>query len=199
MTTTTASILVGGLLIASSAHAQDWTERQKEDGVTVWTADYAGSKYKQFKGQTVVAAPLDDVLAVVLDVEQYEAWFPNTPDARLLDHTGDVITYYVVTDLPWPVTSRDAVYRYRVTRSDDAATLDVSVDASAFPEQDGMVRVQASSGKWTFTPTDAGTQVTWQLHFEPNGSLPAWLANSAVVDTPASMLKALRERVAAVR
>lgn len=199
MKATRTAFLALGVLTAQQASAQDWTERHDKDGIQVWTADFEGSRYKQFKGQAVVDGPVDKVLAVVLDVEEYEAWFPNTPDARLLDHTGDVLTYYVVTDLPWPITSRDTVYRYQVSQADGGATLDVSVDPTGHPEQDGMVRVQASSGRWTFTAVDGGTQVTWQLHFEPNGSLPAWLANSAVVDTPAGMLKALRERVAAVR
>lgn len=199
MTKTLVAIALGVLVLPTVAVAQEWTERHNDNGIQVWTASFGESRYKQFKGTAVIDGALDDVLAVVTDVEQYEAWFPNTPDARLLDHTDNVFTYYIVTDLPWPVTSRDTVYQYRLARTGDGAILTVSVTPDGYPEQDGLVRVQASSGQWTFTSVEGGTQVTWQLHFDPNGSIPAWLANTGVVNTPAEMLAALRSHVAAIQ
>lgn len=37
-----------------------------------------------------------------------------------------------------------------------------------------------------------GVNVTYQMHISPGGSIPNWLANQTVVDTPYGTLKALR-------
>ena len=54
------------------------------------------------------------------------------------------------------------------------------------------------SGFWSFTPVDNGKiLVRYQVHAEPGGSLPSWLANSVVVDTPyytmANMVEMLKK------
>ncbi|MNO08734.1 hypothetical protein D3C81_2315520 [compost metagenome] len=50
-------------------------------------------------------------------------------------------------------------------------------------------------GLWKLVPKGAGeVEVTYQVHTEPGGSVPSWLANSFVVDAPFNTLKAMRER-----
>jgi hypothetical protein len=50
-------------------------------------------------------------------------------------------------------------------------------------------------GFWKFTPKGADQiEVTYQVHTEPGGDVPSWLANKFVVDAPFNTLKALRER-----
>ena len=36
------------------------------------------------------------------------------------------------------------------------------------------------------------TEVTYQVHTEPGGSVPSWLANKFVVEAPFNTLKALK-------
>ena len=43
-------------------------------------------------------------------------------------------------------------------------------------------------------PDDGGTRVAWELHLEPGGSVPTWLVNQRVVDTPFRALRELRAR-----
>ena len=63
------------------------------------------------------------------------------------------------------------------------------------PEAAGYVRVAEVSGFWKLEPKGVGeVEVTYQLHTEPGGSVPSWLANSFVVDAPFNTLKAMRER-----
>lgn len=50
-------------------------------------------------------------------------------------------------------------------------------------------------GYWKLVPKNANeTEVTYQVHTEPGGSVPSWLANKFVVDAPFNTLKALKER-----
>jgi len=62
------------------------------------------------------------------------------------------------------------------------------------PEEKGYVRVAQVDGFWTLVhKADGMTEVTYQVHTEPGGSVPSWLANKFVVDAPFNTLKALKE------
>ncbi len=62
------------------------------------------------------------------------------------------------------------------------------------PEEKGYVRVAQVEGFWKLVPKGANeTEVTYQVHTKPGGSVPSWLANKFVVDAPFNTLKALKE------
>jgi len=46
-------------------------------------------------------------------------------------------------------------------------------------------------------PKGDSTEVTYQVHTEPGGSVPAMVANKFVVEAPFNTLKGLRERAEA--
>jgi hypothetical protein len=61
------------------------------------------------------------------------------------------------------------------------------------PEEKGYVRVAQVEGFWKLVPKGADqTEVTYQVHTEPGGSVPSWLANKFVVEAPFNTLKALK-------
>ncbi|MNT73268.1 hypothetical protein D3C72_2119520 [compost metagenome] len=62
------------------------------------------------------------------------------------------------------------------------------------PEEKGFVRVAKVDGFWKLQPKDGGTEVTYQVHTEPGGSVPSMVANKFVVDAPFNTLKALKAR-----
>ena len=72
----------------------------------------------------------------------------------------------------------------------------VRAESDLMPEKDDFIRIDKSDGFWFLQQTDSNlTQVTFQMHTEPNGTIPAWLVNSFVVDAPFDDLTALKERV----
>lgn len=183
------------LQLGSSAPtwAADWDVRHDKNGIQVSVRAVEGSAYKEFKGTGVIPGPLDKVLDRILDTGAYASWFPDVSESRFLERQGTRQSHYVVTDFPWPVTDRDTVWVYDVTRSAAEAGIKVTVTPQALPEVDGLIRVSEVRGAWTFSAVDANTtRVTWQLHYEPAGRVPGWLANTAIVDIPRDMLIALR-------
>lgn len=61
------------------------------------------------------------------------------------------------------------------------------------PEVDGYVRVSRIDGFWEFAPKEGGeVEVTYQVHTEPGGNVPSWLANKFVVEAPYNTLRQLR-------
>ena len=189
------------LLLPASAFGADWELRAEEDGIRVYTRPVPGSQVAAVRGETTIPAPVDAVQGVLMDAGRLPEWFPNCPTARVLSQEADVQLRYVVTAAPWPVDSRDAVYRYRVSRDADtgSTTIRVGVEPDAHPRQDGYVRILEAEGRWTLVPADGATKVTWEMHLDPGGSLPAWLINRRVVETPLGALRGLRSQVTGAR
>ena len=62
------------------------------------------------------------------------------------------------------------------------------------PLKKGMVRVQAINSVWRFTPlADGQTEIYFQQHSDPGGSIPALLVNRLVKDIPFNTLKNFRQ------
>ncbi|MDZ5601881.1 START domain-containing protein [Pseudomonas sp. RP23018S] len=183
-------------LLSPLAHADNWQVAKDEEGVKVSLSEVAGSKYKAYKGETLIKAPLAKVAAVQEDVAGACAWIHECKSQKLLKHEGDLTWTYTQFNTPVMVTPRDSVLRITTsTGADGSITRKIEEDPAYLPEEKGFVRVTKVEGFWKLVPQGDNTWVTYQVHTEPGGSVPSWLANKFVVDAPFNTLKHLRERV----
>ena len=44
------------------------------------------------------------------------------------------------------------------------------------------------SGRWSFVQADGRTRIDLDMHIEPGGGVPNWLARQRIVGTPTKML-----------
>ncbi len=172
----------------------NWTLGKTSNGITVYTRAYPKSEYKEFKGVMTVQATMSCLLAVMKDVDNYPNWFFQCPEAHMIKTLSFKEGYnYMTYKVPWPLDSRDMVIHYWVNEdmSDKSVTIKTVGEPNYIAAKADWIRVQELNGFWKFTPKGNGMiEVVYQLHLEPNGSIPAWLANSTVVDAPYnSMLK----------
>jgi hypothetical protein len=187
---------------APRAASPDWTLRRDADGVRVWTRPVEGSAYREFRGKMEVRAPIARAVAWIGDAPRMPEWFFRCSEARLVERVSPVEGYsYSVIDLPWPFAERDIVVQWRIADAPGGATVVPMENApDRLPAQPGRVRVPRASGLWRLTPRGDGViEVELQLHFEPAGRLPAWIANAVVVDMPYWTLRNLRDRLATGR
>ncbi|WP_028945361.1 START domain-containing protein [Pseudomonas vranovensis] len=189
--------LVIGLsaMLAPLAHADDWKVAKDEDGIKISLSEVAGSEYKAYRGVTVIKAPLARVKALQEDVVGACAWIHECKSQKLLKHEGDQTWTYTQFNTPWPVTARDSVLHVTTTQdADGSLTRKLEGVPKYQPEEKGFVRVSQVEGFWKLVPKGDTTEVTYQVHTEPGGSVPSWLANKFVVDAPFNTLKALRAK-----
>ena len=176
-----------------------WTLEKNENGISIFTRAYPNSNYKEFKAVMTVQSTLSCLVALKNDFENYPAWYHECPEA----HTIKVISpkegyYYITKKLPWPFDGRDMVIHYWTTQdlSDKSVTIKNVAEGKYQPENKDWVRIYDLNGFWKFTPKGNGNiEVVYQLHAEPNGSIPAWLANSTVVDTPFNTFMKMKEMI----
>ena len=170
----------------------DWQLRKDENGIKVFTKDVAGYSLKAGKAITTFDAPLESCVSVLKDVPYLVDLFPNCSEAKPLGVTGDTLQrHYLRFKAPWPVTDRDAAMQYRY--SYDAKSKSVRVMATGlpdiYPRQETAIRLIKGYSIWVFTAIgDGKTRLDYEFQSDPGGTIPGWLANSTVIDTPMGML-----------
>ena len=185
--------------MAGATSAQEgqaaWTRARQESGIEVYTRPVAGSTVKAFKGEGLVAAPVERIRALLRDADRLKEWFPNTPASKLISVEGNARLQHTVMATPWPVTDRDNVFRSVTNRDPETGTVDIRLTAApdAYPVQEDLHRVRTANGSWRLEPRGPNeTWVEFAMHLEPGGGIPDWIVNARVVATPFEALRNLR-------
>lgn len=184
------------VLMAAAAQAEDWQVAKDEGGIKVSLSEVAGSQYKAYRGVTTIKASVAKLRGLQEDVVGACAWIHECKSQKLLKHDGAMSWTYTQFNTPWPVTPRDSVLMVTTEEgADGSLTRTLKGQPTYIPEEKGFVRVAQVEGFWRFVPKGANqTEVTYQVHTEPGGSVPSWLANKFVVDAPFDTLKALKAK-----
>lgn len=185
-----------GMLVASVVQADEWKLAKEEDGIKVYLSEVQGSRYKAYRGVTTMKTDIATLRALQEDVSGSCAWIYECKEQKLLKNDGAQSWTYTRFNTPWPVTPRDSVIHVTSELGADGSVTRVLEGVPTYlPDANGYVRVSQVEGFWKLVPKGAGqVEVIYQLHTEPGGSVPSWLANSFVVDAPFNTLKAMRQR-----
>jgi hypothetical protein len=192
------------LFVGTAAFADaPWSLAKESDGIKIYVREVPGSRLREFRGEIELTTDGERVVEVLQDAESFRKWMPDVVTSDLLQLTATEQFHYVENAAPWPVAHRDGVYHFTYSRSEDtgAAVTTVKVEAvpNHVPAVKGKVRIPRADGYWKLVPTSTGVAVTFQMHADPGGAIPSWLANQTVVDTPFKTLQALRQYVQASR
>jgi hypothetical protein len=189
-------IIVSVFTLKASAQ-ENWNLVKEEAGIKVYTKTQSGSKYKSFKAEMQVNCKIEDMVDALKNVNNTIKWGTNSKEVKLLKMEDNDHYYYIETSIPWPCANRDMVYHLHYSGINSEQ---VKVTVTGLPEYlppvEGIVRMQKANGYWLIEPNDtSGTVVTYQMHVEPGGSVPAWLANLSIVNIPFSVFKEFRNVV----
>lgn len=187
---------MSGILTAQSS----WKLAKDQDGIQVYTKEKPGSVLKMSKVTGEVESSLSTLVAIFQDVDAYDAFFPSTSEMRLLERPSETKQiHYLVSDAPWPVADRDGIYEYVFSYASSEKTVYIQMHSlpDYLGQEEDRVRIRECTGTWTLKQLSTKkTLVTYEFHVEPGGSVPAWLANMSVTDTPYETLANLRKRAA---
>jgi hypothetical protein len=193
----TALVLVFSVLFLS-VHAQEWEFEKEKDGIRVYTRAGESSNVKSYRGEATFRAPVDQVLKLITDVENFDEWDDDIREMRVLERVeGKSFTYYLVYDVPWPLEDRDLCVKAEITRDPSSGEYVVMAKPAAglVPERDGIVRITGYWQKWSILPLDDGQiKLSTEGYADPGGQVPSWIVNMAVTDNPLETIEQVRER-----
>lgn len=196
-------VAVTFLLLVGPGRADSgkWELGKNEGGIAVWTRDVAGSDFKEFYAQMTVSTSLSTLVAVMDDTPNYTKFMHNCTEAKILwskqTKTSEIRYTYTVMDPP-VVSNRDIISKSVLTQDPDTKIVTISVTGAPdyTSRREDHVRVTKMSGYWKFIPKgDGKVKVVYQLHSEPGGGIPGWLANSGAVDIPWETFRKMRQRI----
>ena len=190
-------------IIALGSFAQhstgtNWKLEKNKNGIKVHTRTKTGSNFKEYKASATIDASIATIFSAIKDGKNMTKLFPSCLKGEVINNTSEKsFTFYLQLNAPWPVENRDGVFKYNLSYNKSTKTGYIKgINSTLKAVQKGFTRVTLNNADWTLqyiTPTT--TNITYQAHSNPGGSLPAWLANSSVVDFPFGTLTNLKERV----
>ena len=185
--------------ISTVVSAQSWSLAKDKNAVKVYTRKIDGWGIKENKAVFSVKASLKKVVRILKDVPGRYNWLHNTVEIREIARTPDAVSFYNLVDAPWPVSDRDNITTFSFVQLNPTqvrVNMKLLKTHTKAPVYDGIVRIQKMKGYWLLTDKGNGiVEVLQQCVAEPGGSIPDWLANSAVVDTPYQSMYKLKKYI----
>jgi hypothetical protein len=192
-------LLLVVLTLSFRAEAQSWEFVKEKNGIKIYTRTKAGEALKSYKGITVIHAPAEKVFALIEDVNNTDWWDKNLTQIKVLRYEKyKHAKYYLVYDLPWPVTDRDLCVDVMVTV--DPVTGIGRISASplpgVIPERDDMIRIKNYRQTWTVTPAGKDSSlVVLEGYVDPAGTIPEWVINMLITDSPVKIINGIKIRM----
>jgi hypothetical protein len=185
------------LILSCSMDAQSWDFIKEKDGIKIYTRVEAGKSLKSYKGVTDINVPAEKIFVLMEDINNTDWWDKKLTQIKvLLYEKGKKARYYMVYDLPWPVTDRDLCVDVTITT--DQLTGERKINAvslnGVIPERSDMVRIKDYRQTWTITP--AGKEMTHIVldgFVDPAGTIPKWISNMLIIESPIKAISGLKE------
>jgi hypothetical protein len=187
-------------MFSSPATGQSWDFIKEKDSIKIYTRVETGGTLKSYKAVADLYEPEENIFSVMEDINHTDWWDNNLTQIKvLLYEKNKRAQYYMVYDLPWPVTDRDLCVD--VTIMTDTVTGERKINAvslnGVIPEYKDMVRIKDYRQLWTLTPTGKEmTHVVLEGFVDPAGTIPVWISNMLIIESPIKAITGLRERMA---
>lgn len=193
----------------AAADGPAWTEaaHRPELSLVVQRQPVAGSPYARFRAVCELPHPPPAVLHALCDCPARLRWDSavarlDTVDLPVPAASTRLLLLHSQTHAVGPISARDFVDAVAVVGPLDGGVFvntGASVVDGRFPEQRGVVRgVNSPGGGWLLAPCGDGssTRVTYVIHSDIRGWLPAAVVNAALVSTYVSFFRELRGHLA---
>jgi len=187
------------LIFETIVVAQEWELIRDEDGVEVYYKAPNSKGIIEVKAIETLETNLSTLVAVLIDFENYVNWKESCKYAKVISTiSSSDIVYYYQTDLPWPISDRDCVLRFKY--SQDSTTKVVNAKATCasgyMPVDEDYERDYDNVVIWTLTPLSNGkVKVYNYLAFKVNDSFPDWLVKQAVDSGPFNTMVNLQSQI----
>jgi hypothetical protein len=177
----------------------DWKFSTEKDGIKVYTSILPQSKIKAVRVLCEVNANINQLVALIMDVNAGAEWVYQTKSSVLLKQVSpSELYYYSEVKLPWPLQNRDFISHLTLWQNPKTkmVTINGPVVSDYIPEKKGIVRITESIGKWLLLPQPQNKcKIEYTLHVNPGGNIPTWLVNLFADQGPIQMIKRLKTQV----
>lgn len=174
----------------------NWKLKKEAKSIKIYTRSFKDSNVKEFKATTMLKSSMEDILAELLNAPDYFDNCPSGISYKVGKLTQDKYVFYAKKDLPWPIKDRDIVTLLTVKKiSENKVKLCLESLPEGLPKLDKTIRIKNLMGHWLLEERNGQTDVTQQLFFDPEGSLPPLIVNSLLIKGPYKTFSELHKAV----
>ena len=191
-------LVISAFTPAGRLTTTEWKLAKDKDNIKVFTRQSEGSKIKEFKTIITVTATMQALVNLIENANSYPNWQANIGTAKILKQANEATQYiYYTTDVPWPVTNRDAVLcSEKVTGTNGTIIYNLLSKPDYVEEKKDFIRIKNAKGMWRLTPKENNKiEVIYQFYGDPAGAIPGWLINMFIVDGPYTTMLNLKKKV----
>ncbi|HNN29619.1 MAG TPA: hypothetical protein PKL36_11325 [Agitococcus sp.] len=195
-------LVVWCCLFTNSVLAEESSSTDKlildKNNIKIWSYKVPQSPLYGFKAVTTVKSTLSGLVSLITDTQNANHWLYRTSKIDVLarDDGQQFFTIRGITDVPWPLTDREALVDVRITQDKTGRVRidsNESVSANKYPVADCCLRMPMVKGYWLFKPVGNGmVEVTMSGHADPGGMIPKGLVNFLIQEHPYNTLQGLR-------
>lgn len=171
---------------------------KERDGIKTYTREEPGYSVKAYKCETEFHGDIEKVVELLTDVRSFDAWDDKISELTVVDESsGKYFRYCLVYDLSWPIKDRDLCVDARMVT--DVETGTVTIRATGAPElipaHPDRVRIVDYWQNWIVMPLEDGLiRLILEGFADPAGSIPSWITNMALTDSPVKSISEVRKR-----
>lgn len=170
----------------------DWKYETTKNDIKIYTGPKEGSKHKQCKAIVEINTTIDEFCRYITNPDNYKTHSSRIKMLKTLKKGTNSAYYYLAVDVPM-FSDRDGVYYVeQKSKSDTKAKVEIKAKPDLTEDQKGFVRVKISHTIYNVEKTDKGIKMTMFMHADPGGSVPGWVANMFLVDSPLEICAAIR-------
>ncbi len=191
------TILILGLC-AAPGWAEEWKQVVDRNEITVFARPVEGSTMDQFKGITIVNAPIEVCTAVLRDIPAQTEWMGDNLQAEVLRvFSDDHKVAYNVLKSPWPLKPRDLQIDVTFIEDSDQVMVEMKVyPETIVPVSKEYIRVTDFEASCCFERlADNRTKVTYINRVNPMAPVPPSITNLVVRGNPYATLSGLKQMV----
>jgi ribosome-associated toxin RatA of RatAB toxin-antitoxin module len=183
-------------LDAQTLSARGWEFSGETEGVRTYNREAPSSSIREVLAKAIIDHPVDRVFAVISDYERYADFMPYVKRSEILRKENGVLWVFQHLVFPFPISDR----HYTIKISDLASRpkdsfIEWTLDREVKREAPGITPA-FNDGFWILRPIDQGkkTDVSYFLHTDPSGWLPAWIINMANREALPAVIQAVQQR-----
>ena len=181
------------VLLLSCLHtalAQDaWKLAKEQKEVRVFTRTNPDSPIKEYRAETDVDVPIDEVVSFFMRTNIHPTWMEGVASVRRVSGTEELLYYEL--DIPFPFKNRCMWLNETTESHPDKFVLHLVTAPGIIPE--GLVPLESVHGFWEFVKISGSrTRVRQQFATDPGGAMPDWLVNLFIVKNPYKTMRNMR-------
>ena len=151
------------------------------------------SDYPHCKAELVINHPINEVLDVVENIENYKLFFKSL----VISDSNEQDEVRLAINMPFPFMDRDYTIKFRRLKTDSTVNyLYDPIVTEDFPEDKRYIRLIDAKGGWTLLKLDnEKTLVTYAWNGDMRGDFPSWAYNRSWIKQGNEIMLDLRDEI----